>query len=78
MESRVKKWGNSLGIRIPSSLAKEIDIDEDELVELSVERGNLIMRKSQRYELNDLLAQIDPENLHHETKTGQAVGKEEW
>lgn len=78
MESRIKKWGNSLGIRIPRSLAKEIDVDEDESVELTVEQGNLVISKSRRYELGDLLAKINQKNLHREIETGSAVGNEEW
>lgn len=31
-----------------------------------------------KYTLDDLLADITPDNLHHEIDTGDAVGNEAW
>ncbi len=35
-------------------------------------------RKRRRFTLNELLAQITPENMHAEVPTGAPVGKEVW
>ena len=43
MVTRVRKWGNSLGLRIPRAFAAEAGVAEDSSVELSVENGALLV-----------------------------------
>jgi antitoxin MazE len=80
METCVKRWGNSLALRIPKPLAEEVGLEEDSPVELSLEEGRLIVVPimEPRYALDILLAQVTPENLHGEVDTGQAMGGEAW
>jgi antitoxin MazE len=79
MQTQVKKWGNSLGLRIPRAYAVAMQIEEGTPVALSVEGGRLIVTPEQpRYSLEDLLAGITPENRHHETDWGAPVGREDW
>jgi hypothetical protein len=35
MKAKIQKWGNSLGIRIPRSLAEETSVEDDSLVDIS-------------------------------------------
>jgi antitoxin MazE len=42
MKIQVKKWGNSLAIRIPKSFALETEIDNGSMVDLSLAEGKLI------------------------------------
>jgi antitoxin MazE len=79
MTTQVGKWGNSLAVRIPGTYATELDLEEG--VELEVTRvdGGLLLRPRKRaYKLEELLAQIKPENIHGETDWGSAVGGEAW
>jgi antitoxin MazE len=78
MRTRVRKWGNSLAIRIPSAFAQEIGLEQDGEVELSLEKGRLVIVPdlAPRYNLDELVAGIQPSNLHDETDWGPAVGKE--
>ncbi len=79
MESQVKKWGNSLGIRIPQSFAVQIGLQENSIVDLELKSGKLIIKpKSGKYSLDQLLSQVTTDNVHHETDWGHAVGNEEW
>ena len=80
MKTRVKKWGNSLALRIPKSFAKEARLREDTVVELSVTDGKLVVQPhcEEPLSLDGLLAGITDENLHGEWDTGPAVGKEIW
>jgi antitoxin MazE len=80
METRVKKWGNSLALRIPRPLAAEVGLEEDSLVELSLVDGKLVITPETEPELRleDLLARVTEENLHGEINTGPATGREEW
>jgi antitoxin MazE len=79
MNTQVGKWGNSLAVRIPGIYAKELDLAEG--VELEVTRvdGGLLLRpRKHEYTLEELLAQIKPENIHGETDWGPPVGGEAW
>jgi antitoxin MazE len=80
METRIKKWGNSLALRIPSSLAKEAGLSYELPVELSLIEGRLVIVpiKQPKPDLEELLAQVTEENLHAEQDVGPAVGKEVW
>jgi len=80
MHSKIQKWGNSLGLRIPRTLAAEAQIEEGSSVDLSVKNGTLLVRSVQprRYVLRELLKGVTSRNLHHEVPTGEAVGREIW
>ncbi|WP_083476475.1 AbrB/MazE/SpoVT family DNA-binding domain-containing protein [Moorella stamsii] len=68
MQPHVQKWGNSLGIRIPLSLAPKIGLRESTPVDLQVDEDAIIK----------MLAQVKPENIHGEIDTGPQVGREIW
>ncbi|MBW4618618.1 MAG: AbrB/MazE/SpoVT family DNA-binding domain-containing protein [Cyanosarcina radialis HA8281-LM2] len=80
MVATIAKWGNSLAIRLPQHLAKEIQLTEGIEVDLVVIDGNLVIkpRIQKRYSLEDLISAITPENLHTEVESGIAVGNEAW
>jgi antitoxin MazE len=80
MQTRIQKWGNSLGLRIPRSLAAEVQVEEGATVDLSVENGQLLVRplRVRRYSLKVLLRRVSRRNLHGEVSTGRAVGRETW
>lgn len=79
METKVQKWGNSLAIRIPKSYAKDIDINQGSLIDISKESDRIILKpKRKREKLSDLLSQITKDNLHEEIDTGKKVGLEIW
>lgn len=80
MQTQVKKWGNSLALRIPKPLAEQLAIKNDTEVEIVVEDGQLLIRPLPEPDLTleALLAQITDENRHDEVETGTAVGSEVW
>jgi antitoxin MazE len=76
---RVTRWGNSLAVRIPKALAEQTDLREGSEVELRVIDGALTVRpRAPSYDLEELLAQITPENRHDEVDWGEPQGKEAW
>ena len=77
MQTHVTKWGNSLGIRIPSALAKEFGLAEGVAVEFQVD-GDAIVIRRKRLSLELLLAEVTPQNMHTEITTGPALGREAW
>jgi antitoxin MazE len=80
MKTRIKKWGNSLALRIPRAFAKEVGIDRDVAVDISVEEGRLVVIPSPQKmpTLDELLKAVTEENKHREVDTGLPVGEEIW
>ena len=80
MKTRVQQWGNSLALRIPKSFAIEVGFQRDTSVEVSLEKGKLIVKPivEPKTTLEQLLAKVTEENLHHEVDTGFAIGNETW
>ena len=72
--------GNSLGLRIPKSLAEGAQVREGTTVDLALDKGRLIVRPTtgRTYQLKDLLAGVTRDNIHGEIPTGGPVGKEVW
>ena len=80
MVGTIAKWGNSLAVRIPQNLAKEINLAEGSQVQLVLIDGRLTIEPITRrgYSLEELIDAITPENLHNEIDSGVAVGNEVW
>jgi len=78
MEAVIKKWGNSLGIRIPSVMAKDLSLKDGSHVEIKDEENRIVIIPSPKEKLKDLLSKINKSNLHNEINTGSPVGKEAW
>lgn len=80
MKTRIKKWGNSLAVRIPKVLAEQISISADTPVEMVIIDNQIIVSSLAKpeYTLDELLDGITEQNLHRETDTGDSVGNETW
>ena len=80
MVTRVVKWGNSLGIRIPRSFAIETGIDDGTAVEISMDGERIVITpvKPARFTLSGLVSMVREDNLHEEILTGDAIGREIW
>jgi antitoxin MazE len=80
VQTKIQKWGNSLGLRIPRSFAAEAQVEEGATVDLSVENGRLLVRplRVRKYSLTVLLRMVSRRNLHGEITTGRAAGREAW
>ncbi len=80
MRANIQKWGNSLAVRIPNSLAEQAHITQGSLVEIKIVDDVLQIKPvaPQQYTLAALLEGITKENLHDEVDTGEAQGKEVW
>ncbi len=78
MTVSIKKWGNSLALRIPKDIAQTLQIENDSTLELSIKDGVLVIEPQKSTLLENLVSRIDAGNLHHEVDTGKVVGNEEW
>jgi len=80
MQTKIKKWGNSLALRIPKSFALSAKLRQDELVDISIDKEKIIITPigEKEYSLDELLEGVSKDNLHGEFHTGVPAGKEIW
>ncbi len=80
MRTRIQKWGNSLALRIPSAFAKEVRLEQDSLVEVSLKGRSLLVKpvREEGYRLDQLLEGVTEDNIHQEVDAGGPVGREAW
>jgi antitoxin MazE len=79
--AQVVKWGNSLAVRIPKTVAQEARVREGDSIVIEALDGQIRVRRAERVPtLEELVAQITPENRYEETSWGRDRGKEisEW
>ena len=78
MTATIQKWGNSLALRIPLAVAKQIHVQEGDAVTLKISAAGLTVKPApKRLNLDDLLSKVTPENLHPATDWGADLGREE-
>ena len=58
MKVKLRKWGNSLGLRIPAKIAQSIGLEESSTVELIESGKSLIIKKKEDIDLDELLTSI--------------------
>jgi antitoxin MazE len=80
MRATVRKWGNSLALRIPSGLAEDARLTDGAEVDIAVKHGRLVIEPVAESEVSlaELVAGITPENLHREQLADRARGAEAW
>lgn len=72
--AKIKKWGNSLAVRIPQAFASQIGVEENSNVSIEVLDDRLIIKR--RHTLDEILANITDENKHQLIDYGEPQGKE--
>lgn len=80
MESKIQKWGNSLGIRIPSSMLKSMGLKSNDIIDISEEDGKIIITRSNKNKisLQDLFDQYKGSNLAKDFEWDEPRGREIW
>jgi len=65
MKAKIAKWGNSLAVRLPKAVAEAAGLKEGVELDVIVDGSDLRLRRAIRipyYKLEDLVAQMRPEN----------------
>jgi antitoxin MazE len=79
MKVKISKWGNSLGIRLPRAAVEAIGFGEGAQLELEIDGRELRLKPAhpvKRYRLEDLVAEMKPENQPELVDWGPDVGAE--
>ena len=81
MITKVKMWGNSLGVRIPKHVSDELHLQEGSEVEVGLKNKIITVKpikEARPVSLKELVSKITKKNRHEETDWGYPVGKELW
>lgn len=80
MRARIQKWGDSLAVKIPESVAADVGLSENLWIDLRSLSGHLeiVPLCSETPLLEDMLALVTEENLHREIDVGASIGNEAW
>lgn len=78
MVTVIKKWGNSLTLRIPKSLARGMHLSSGSLVEMTVVNGELNIKPvgQRKTTLSKMLKSITKNNQHSEQNCNGSSGRE--
>ena len=80
MNTTIQKWGNSLALRIPQSVARDIRLHQGSVVDMMLVAGKIVVkpRRQRRYALAQLLRGLTKRNRHAAFDWGGRVGQEAW
>ena len=80
MHSRVKKWGNSQGLRLSQELLRRANLSVGDAVEITVVDEQIVVKKATPPppSLAELLSRVPEDYEAEEMDWGGPVGREEW
>ncbi len=80
MEARIQKWGNSSGIRIPSSILKSLNIKTNDILNIEQQEDKIIITipKKKKISLESRFKEYHGKNLAKEFSWDKDMGKEIW
>ena len=80
MQTQVKSWGNSQGIRISKEVLQEADIAVDDILDIKVSNGVIMLVKTFRHKtLEERAAEYGGKlDFDGEFDWGEPVGRETW
>lgn len=80
MEARLQKWGNSVGIRIPHSILKELNLKINDWINIEKIDDKVIITKqiTPKISLASRFKEYKGDNLAKEFSWDDAKGKEIW
>ncbi len=80
MQTQVREWGNSQGIRLSKEILKSAGIELNEVLNVTVSDGMITLVKSFRHKtLEERAAEFDGKlMLDGEYDWGEPVGREVW
>jgi antitoxin MazE len=80
MRMIVRKWGNSVAVRIPASVMAAASVDFDQVVDVYEEGGRVVIEpvRAEPCDLNALLVRMRPETFPEDIDFGPPQGREIW
>jgi len=76
MTTKLQKWGNSLGVRLPKAEIKKTGLKEGKNVTVHAFRGGVFIKPTENNK--DIVSKINSKNKHKEIDWGSIKGNEVW
>lgn len=76
MQTAIKKWGNSLAIRIPNHILKALAPEEESVLDIALQNNKIVLEKKQ--DLQSLCQEITQDNLNIFTERDDTSVGKEW
>ncbi len=80
MEAKLQKWGNSVGVRIPSSILKSLNIKTNDVVNIEQIEDKIMISisKNKKISLKDRFMDYNGKNLAKEFSWDEDLEREIW
>jgi len=78
MTVRVQRWDNGLGVRIPRDVARASAIREGAELDISVNKGRVVLTPVKPPTLSELVARMKAEDRPELVDWGPPTGREAW
>jgi antitoxin MazE len=82
MVTRIQKWGNSQGLRLPKQVLEDAHLSLGDDVDVTVRDGLIVIAPARRVRgkqnLEELVSRIPKDYKTEEVDWGEPVGREAW
>jgi len=79
MKTKIQKWGNSLGVRLPKSITEQKALRAGIGVSIVIKDNQIVIEpREEELSLESMLSTVSADNLHKETDWSPAKGNEIW
>jgi len=80
MLTKVQKWGNSQGLRLPKHTLEDARISVGDDVEVIAQEGKILIQKvsKSKFDLAEMVSRMPRRHRVKEESFGKPVGREEW
>jgi antitoxin MazE len=78
-KTKIAKWGNSYGVRIPKEQLEKAGFSPNDAVIVEQTKGQITIKLAEHEPtLEELVSQITPDNCHESLWGDEPMGKEIW
>lgn len=79
MKTKIQKWGNSLGVRLPKNITEQKALKAGTGVSVIIKNNQIVIEPiEEEMSLESLLSSVSKANLHVETEWSGVHGNEIW
>jgi antitoxin MazE len=79
IQTKINKWGNSLGFRLPKKIVDDLGLSEDQTVMITLVSGKVVLTpKFVKPTLSDLLSKVNSKNRPEKIYLDKPSGRELW
>lgn len=79
MKTKIQKWGNSLGVRLPKNITEQKALKEGLGVSVVIKNDQIVIEPVEdELSLESMMSKVSVDNIHDETDWKEVRGNEIW